>query len=787
MGTFSAEPNTYVDEAETFDETTSTSFSVEKMAHFLRCGSEAQQTVVLFDIQQLLEHCFEETVETLVPLLCECIPYRSEELQLSASEAFAEIVQQPIPSRTTKMIVDMAFEIIRTTHTADSFEAWGEILVVVLPDVKWRSDIEVQSILRTVDEFSKTENESCRKLAARILGSLSASIKSDEIKKSVLIRAMGMAQDVDVEVRGMVAESFSFIGADLDLRLTEKTLWPKLLALLHDPDARIHAACLRSIAHILEAKREEGKNSPVFRKILSPVFAKECAFARRVASQDQRTVDDDSYLLLEIMAEVFGPFLYALHPYLSDEIKKEAFKAFLVMSTCNGPIVRRYCAFNLPGVALSLQGTFKADMAGITEFLGRDPDVETRWNLAAGIHKTCSILMCKQTMNGLHKVVMSLLQDGNPLVRMNALENFQELVRALQVTSDSEKWSSSSVIPFFKKLTLFSEGNWRTQELLAKQLKLIAEFVPYNCLKDLILPMLYQMAEEGTYCVRREAMMAIAKTIWCIPIPEEREAVVRNFFLEWGQGGVYWMRMAFIDCAEEALKFYSFDLFSYLFLPAIYQLARDNVPNVRLRVAKMIHELAPSNHNDEEFQRTIRWFKEDVDPDVRGMVVDIENKVKQKIRNIKFYRKENEGREEAETRMEEKALFVKGEGRKKVNMKKMKASSILPRLTIKAGRLSPLPERSSLDASSPVSGASEIRSPRKSPSKLTLKLSGGKLKDLSRGSSSGEDGNGTESSAKSPGRKSLKQILTTASPRRSKLDFGLSSPRRTKLNPRNEV
>ena len=697
-----------VDEVDSFTDEAAI-FSVEKMANFLRQGTESQRTVVLFEVQQLLSHCFEETIRVLVPILCELVHTWSEDLQMAVSEAMNDVVSiRSIPKETAKLIVDASFRVIECNKSEAAFEAWGEILVQVLPDVECDGHVEVSKMIRAVDQFSKTRRDPCRKLAARVLGSLSVCLKTTKVKSIILKHALIMSHDADVEVRGMVAESFAFIGAGLDLEVTESLVWPRLAGMLEDPDARIHAACLRSIGNIVEAKREKHPDCEMFKKLLPEVFSRECAFARRAASEDQRKVDDDTYLLLEIVAEVFGPYLHAIHSHLDDESeKKEAFKAFYAMTSCNGPIVRRYCAFNLPGVAVSLRSKFQVELAGIVGMLAKDTDSETRWNLAAGIHETCKILSGKHTQDCLHTAILGLLSDENPLVRMNALEHFYELLKVL--TQDRVGDISAVLSPVFQRLSMLSDGNWRTQEILARQLERICEIVPASALRQHILPLLYQMAEEGTHCVRSEAMPAIARAIWCIPIPTEREEVLRTFHSAWGTGGVFWMRISFVDCAEAALKVFSADLFLHLFGFPLYQLARDAVPNVRLRVARMLHLLAPFASNDENYKSAVEVLRNDSDIDVLDIMQGIEGRIEKVMKDVKSFRQKNEMREEKEARLEARAGRERAELRKRSTRTKMKAAKILPNIASRAGNLSTelvqslTPRGSTSNIESPVS------------------------------------------------------------------------------------
>lgn len=681
------------------------------MADLLESGTDSQRTVILFELQQLLDHCLEDTINVLIPVLCKNVHTWSYELQISSTEALLDVLQQDVSAESCKLLCDAAFRVVGQSHSEDIFEAWGEILVVGLPNVKWASETELNEIVFILDSFAGEDDDVSRKLAARVYGSFASCLTSEQVESKILSRALELANDPDLEVRGMVAESLAFIGAVVSIQVAEKLVWPKILSLLKDPDARVHAATLRTLANILEAHREKHHDSPLYRELLAPVFARECEFVRKAATADQRTVNDDVYLLLEIISEVFGQLLFAIHPFFADDgARKEAYKAYLAMATCNGPIVRRYCAFNIPGVSKSIASKFSSELSSIVEFLSRDTDSETRWNLAAGIHETAAILASKDSIDNLFKSVIALLQDENPLVRMNTLEHFYDLLQSL--TTESETGSIRRLAPVFQNLTLLSEGNWRTQELLAKQLEKACVLVPPDTLRANVLPLLYQMSEESTYLVRKAAMPAIAKAIWCIPAPQERDDAMQNFRVNWAEGGIFWMRMAFLDCAYAAAGYYSGQLFRRTFSSTVLRMADDPVPNVRLRLASILHTLAYQCKTQDELEHAISVLSVDNDIDVHRAMIGYSERVTMSDQG-ELTASEDFTRLQAEGALFDKMLAQKSKDDGNKKPKQAKSSKFRPP-SLKSGK-SPKPLNFDSGGASPTSVMEGVASPRAKP------------------------------------------------------------------------
>lgn len=685
-------------------------FSVSRMADLLASGTDSQRTVILFTLQQLLDHCLEDTVNVLIPVLCKNVHTWTYELQISSTEALLDVLQQNVSPESCKMICDAAFRVVGQSHSEDIFEAWGEILVVSLPSVKWTNEAELNEVVFILESFAGDEDDVSRKLAARVYGSFASCLQTEQVESKILRRALDLANDEDLEVRGMVAESLAFIGAKISIHTVETMVWPKILSLLKDPDARVHAATMRTLANILDSHKDKNHDSPLYRELLAPVFARECEFVRKAATADQRTVNDDVYLLLEIISEVFGQLLYAIHPYFADDTaRKEAYKAYLAMATCNGPIVRRYCAFNIPGVSKSIAAHFSTEMSSVVEFLSRDTDSETRWNLAAGIHETAAFLAGESSRDNLFKSVITLLQDENPLVRMNTLEHFHPLMKSL--TKDSEESSIQLLRNVFQNLTLLSEGNWRTQELLAKQLEKACVLVPADALRSNVLPLLYQMAEESTYLVRKASMPAIAKAIWCIPSPQERDEAMQNFKISWADGGVFWMRMAFVDCACAASEYYSGQLFRRTFSSSTLRMADDPVPNVRLRLASILHNVSYLCKDLEELGHAVSVLNADNDIDVHQAMVGYAERAEAKDRGAETA-EEDFARQQAEGALFDK--FV--EQKAKEELKKPVAKAAKSKFRASTLMHGKHPKGIDLEASSPTSVMEGPQSPSKSKS-----------------------------------------------------------------------
>ncbi|OSX71951.1 hypothetical protein BU14_0488s0013 [Porphyra umbilicalis] len=551
----------------------------------------------------------------MVPEICRDAVHWQEEVQMAAAEALYFVVGSVVPPHIARRVVIAALRIINLSDSGDVFDAWGEILSMLLPQLP--KDDALRLVVPAVTARAAAPSADSRRLAARIIGALDGVLSAADLEAQFLPPTLLLCDDEDASVRAMIAQSVATLGAALPLGVCESHFWPKLVSLMRDENARVRAAALRALAKTAGAHRETAVPTSLYGTVLLPLFLAECSRAGSVAASDLRTVSDDTYLLLEIFAEVFGVFLWAVCALLEDEDAwTVALNALRRMVTCNGPTVRHWCAFNLPAVA-QVCGEARPEKArGVLHALATDTDVETRATLAAGFHQTVAQLGSGPLRDEVLGAFASLITDINPQVRMNALSHLSSAVEVLTghattVDSDVEGDTAEArtrrresrpgsfppadedvgaleLAPFFASLVPVAQDSWRTQELLASHIEAVAHRIPQDVLCDHLAPLLFQMARESTYLVRKASMRALVRTMRFISDVRRRDHIVKHFRTEWARGKVYWTRLAYTDGAAAALDVYSSTLFRVLFGDELIALAADAVPNVRLRVASIL-------------------------------------------------------------------------------------------------------------------------------------------------------------------------------------------------------
>lgn len=657
--------------------------SVANATMVLIDGSDLERMAVLYQFPQFLEHCPDDSISVMVPVICNSSVGWKEDVQMAAAEALYFVVNIPLPETVAKQIVVCALSIIQTSESGgEVFDACGEILSMMLPQVK-RQDV-LDLVVPATSERANSMTAESRRLAARIIGSLNDSMTADEIEDMFLKQAIELASDDDPSVRAMIAQSMASVGSKLPLRVSEKHLWPKLKTLMKDSNARVRAAAMRAIARSAEAHKVQASKTNMYQTLLMPMFLSECSKASEVAATDLRSVDDDTYLMLEIFSEVYGYFLCAVSSlFQSEDTWTAALNTLRRMVTCNGPTVRHWCAFNMPAVASVCANGRTNKIKGVVQALSVDSDVETRATLAAGIHESTRLLGDGPLREEIVQSIADLMTDSNLQVRMNSLTHFSLLLSLLAKTSSNGSESEAKDLedpkaanasskderaavyikelsPIFSSLEVMSMDSWRTQELLATELKKSAHLIPQEMLCEHVAPLLFQMARESTFLVRRASMQALIHVVRYIPDVRRRNHILKHFRIEWARGKVYWTRLAYIDGTECAHEVLSSQLFTQLFQEELLSMTRDPVPNVRLRLVRFFPALAGIWKESIQFHEALHLLTRDADPQVCK-----EAKVQMKVISTSKGLTADQVAIDKKLELEEQAFFVHRPAKKK--------------------------------------------------------------------------------------------------------------------------
>lgn len=617
-------------------------------------GNDLERISVLYQFPQFLEHCPQESINVMVPRIClECISW-SPEAQMAAVEALYFVANVKVPYRVANQMACAALQMTSDSYHTQVFDACGEIVSMILPQVH-RYDV-LQNIVSEAIDRAVSSNPHQRRLAARIIGSLNDTLDANELEGIFIKSSLNLSVDEDESVRALISRSMAALGAKLPLRVSETLLWPRLRDLTFDDSSSVKAAAMRAIARSAEAHRFNSISSPSFETLIMPIFMIACKRAAGVAASDLRSVSDDTYLLLEIFSEVYGYFVCALSNLIDKDRHWETVLGTLrLMVTCNGPTVRHWCAFNIPAIATFCSDEKSVHMKGILQALAGDSDLETRATLASGIHEVAKSLRHSMLRNDLIAAIGMLFMDESAQVRMNALGHFSELLSLLspigawcgsdarpaekkggaqdgEIGVKSATGSAKGVedveeiqrlAPMFSSLDLMACDSWRTQRLLAEEVQRAAHLIPQEMLCEHVAPLLFQMARESTFLVRKASMRALVHVIRYVSDVRRRNHILKHFKAEWAHGKVYWTRLAFVEASECAFSVFSLKLFTSLFMNEVLGLKDDSVVNVRLRLVRFLKDMAKVWKNLVNYREALIQLADDKDFQVSSEALEL--------------------------------------------------------------------------------------------------------------------------------------------------------------------
>ncbi|XP_070575375.1 serine/threonine-protein phosphatase 4 regulatory subunit 1-like isoform X3 [Ptychodera flava] len=284
--------------------------------------------------------------------------------------------------------------------------------------------------------------------------------------------------------------------------------------------------------------------------------------------------------------------------------------------------IAKHCAFSLPGVAYTLGRRNWHCIKDIYETLASDMQWKVRRTLAFSIHEMAVILGDQLTSSDLVPVFNGFLRDLDE-VRIGVLKHLADFLKLLKPELRKE---------YLIRLTDFlqtdNQRNWRFRQELAVQLILLCDLYQPSDVIENIFPIAIALAGDRVAEVRILAYKLLSVTLKKV---NEDGALYRRFIDDivnrYAQSTRWFGRQTFAHLcqnllAEEAITNKQF--VSEL-LPQLIKLSTDNVPNVRIAVARLLAQhIIPSeyfnskdNPEQEPLQKVIAQLREDSDRDVR--------------------------------------------------------------------------------------------------------------------------------------------------------------------------
>ncbi|XP_076622614.1 serine/threonine-protein phosphatase 4 regulatory subunit 1 isoform X2 [Colletes latitarsis] len=281
-----------------------------------------------------------------------------------------------------------------------------------------------------------------------------------------------------------------------------------------------------------------------------------------------------------------------------------------------------YCAFSFPAVVLTLGKENWSYLKQAYQALASANQYKVRSTLASSIHEIAAILGPELTATDLVPIYNGFIKDLDE-VRIGVLKHLATFLKILKPNDRSQ---------YLMKLKQFlatdNIWNWRyREELVAQLLEMVNLFDPYN-VECFILPLALEFLGDKVAAVRQIAVSLITHIVSYL---SNNERLVTTVFQElkcilgvYARKWVGRQTFAYVCAHLITNNAISGDRFSREMLPHLLKFSTDEVPNVRLAVARTLSKnvtpMGPGWLGIEQAERVairLREMRSDPDRDVR--------------------------------------------------------------------------------------------------------------------------------------------------------------------------
>jgi len=191
---------------------------LSSMCSTLDTGSARDKEKAMFHLQEVLPEITEGQIDLskIVDAICDRVSLWDRNLQITSAETLQKIVALPVSEHLSKQICSLAFNLLRERAECLFYEAWGDVLVRTVPLIQWRV-AQVRNYFDILDHKTGEETLVAKRLVARLIGFFALGLDEYSVKTLILPRALALAAERDVDIRGMIAESIPNIGSRLNI------------------------------------------------------------------------------------------------------------------------------------------------------------------------------------------------------------------------------------------------------------------------------------------------------------------------------------------------------------------------------------------------------------------------------------------------------------------------------------------------------------------------------------------------------------------------------------------
>ncbi|KAI8809442.1 armadillo-type protein [Cladochytrium replicatum] len=555
---------------------------IERAIYLICHGVSVQKMSVIHSLPRLLTERNRDCTARLLPLLLERITTdQSHQVRVSLAHVLSDWMRKAASGQpeVAQWVVPAAKRMMLSKDEA-TVEAWADLQIACVQHVP-RETLEAEFIPVANGAGGAgvlAQPVQTRIWMCRVLGALAGRVDPDTYRAVLLQRAKEFCQDTDGEVRTCMCRQLNLIARALGLETTKEELLKEYQELMIDEEDTVAENALywvMELSSILDAATKTEFLVPLWRRIC----------------------EERPDALIETMLAQFGTFFKSSFDQIPDGEKRVFLSFYHRFSTDRDESYRIACAPNFSSIASAvgpgLYDTFKLDRQ--LQTMVNDSSIEVRKRVAASLHTIAQALR-SSSQRLLRSAFLTLLGDSDRSVFATLCSNIGAILThfSSDPTSRSIVLSDELLFLLLRKEREWAADafGWRTHRELVLQFKAFPDFFSSHQISEHCVPLLFKLLHENTALpVKKAVIKVVCNVLKKMRGGEERNSIRRQI-VELKEAASYGKRILFLKLSKHMMKHFSLRFIKEQGLfDATLDLHKDPVPNVRLRLAKMLRTL----------------------------------------------------------------------------------------------------------------------------------------------------------------------------------------------------
>jgi len=415
-----------------------------------------------------------------------------------------------------------------------------------------------------------TTQEEYRVEAAQLVHHLAPIMGPELCVEYALPLLLKLAEDT-FRVRKAVAGRLGNIAQGAPNQVISRDVLPLFTKMVDDEIWGVRKACAESLVAISQAVTAQERTD-----ILIPVLEK----LARDTSRWVRTATFQNlgHFIATFESHAVTPGLLQL--YNSMVVSTSATKY------CDAEIVT-YCAFDFPAVIYTIGKERWGEVKCTYEELVKNLQWKVRRPLAHALHEVASILGQDLTESDLCPIFELFMKDLDE-VKVGVVKHISAFMAVLSEAS-REKY-----LPLICDVTN-ETSNWRFRKIMARQLGSLSSLYSASLVNKHLVPISLQLCQDAVFGVRKAAYMSVGPLMRRVA---EGDLQMRDQYVEQIVAFAstfpdtsYLDRQMYVNICGAIVDDVASEYFVDIFLPHLFALAADRVPNVRVAVSQVLARL----------------------------------------------------------------------------------------------------------------------------------------------------------------------------------------------------